>query len=143
MRTKANRQRGFTLLEVLVAFVIAALALAVLFHGAVGGLRTTSAAGGYEEALSRARSRLAAVGAAPLPGELQGDDGGGFHWHTRVTPIGTAAGQQPQAMALARLTAPQLTLYRVSVAVSWKGDGGNRVVELDSERLGATAAGAR
>lgn len=30
--------RGFTLLEVLIAFAIASIALAVLYHGAVGGL---------------------------------------------------------------------------------------------------------
>jgi len=61
------RQPGFTLLEVLVALVIAALAMGVLFSGAVSGLRAARLGGHYAEALSRARSHLAAIGpGAPL-----------------------------------------------------------------------------
>ena len=51
----AGPDRGFTLLEVLVAFIIAALALGVLFQGGIGGLTTANAAARYDEALSRAQ----------------------------------------------------------------------------------------
>jgi general secretion pathway protein I len=123
-------ERGFTLLEVLVAFAIAAFALAVLFRGALDGLRVAKVAGAYEEAVARARSRLAMLGhgLALTPGELAGDDGGGYHWHIRIAPLATAAvGRKPQASTLA--------LYAVSVAVSWRTDGRQREVRLDSERL--------
>jgi general secretion pathway protein I len=113
--------RGFTLLEVLVAFVIAALALGVLFRGTIDGLHTAQIAGRYEEAVTRAQSRLAALTAGSLTqGDRQGDDGNGFHWRERITPVETTA---PAA------------LYAVSVAVSWT-DGSRRTVELDSERIG-------
>lgn len=118
----ARAERGFTLLEVLVAFVIAALALGVLFHGTLEGLRTAQIAGRYEEAVTRAQSRLAALTAGSLTaGDRQGDDGQGFHWRERITPLGTTA---------------STALYAVSVAVSWV-DGSRRTVELDSERIGA------
>jgi general secretion pathway protein I len=120
---------GFTLLEVLVAFIIAALALGVMFHGTLGGLAATQAAGRYEEALSRAQSRLAALGRGPLrPGDRQGDDGNGFHWHERIRLMETAtvpASNSRQVPAL----------FAVSVAVSW-GEGGRRQVQLNSERIG-------
>jgi general secretion pathway protein I len=121
---------GFTLLEVLVAFAIAALALAVLYRGALDGLRTASIAGSYEEAMARARSRLAMVGhGLPLtPGELAGDDGGGYHWRIRIAPLAATAAP-PGAKV------PGLGLYAVSVAVSWAAEGRHREVRLDSARL--------
>ena len=65
--------RGFTLLEVMVAFAIAALALAALTQAALGGLHATQAAAHTQEALSLAQSRLAAVALNPRAGEQSGD----------------------------------------------------------------------
>jgi prepilin-type N-terminal cleavage/methylation domain-containing protein len=92
-----SRERGFTLLEVLVAFAIAALALTVLFRASGSGLAATQAAARYQEAVVRARSHLAALSRdAALPiGEAEGDDGGGFRWRLRVTPVATATPAAP------------------------------------------------
>ena len=140
-----RRERGFTLLEVLVAFAIAALALSVLFRGALTGLLSADVAGRYEEALSRARSHLAALGWSPVATDLQGDDdgapsresddrrGSSYHWHVRVSPIAAAV---RGGGVVGGAPAVRITLYAVSVAVSWQEDGRQRVVELDSERLG-------
>ncbi len=121
---------GFLLLEVLVAFVIAALALAALFGGAVGGLRATARAGRYEQAVARARSHLAAVGgdaSVLVPGVRSGDDGSGFRWQVQVAPVATAA--------LAGSPARRPLLYRVSVTESWRADGQRRQVQLTTARL--------
>src|SRR5277367_5835430 len=85
-------QRGFSLLEVLIAFTIAALALGMLFKAAGGGLSSVHIAGRYEEAVSRAKSHLAAIGrdAVVTTGDLQGDDGGGYHWHVKIDPVGAS-----------------------------------------------------
>jgi general secretion pathway protein I len=116
-------QAGFTLIEVLVAFIIAALALAVLFSAGVDGLRSSSLSAQYQEAIARARSHLAAAVDASQPGDRQGDDGGGFHWHVRTVP-------------LAHIVAPSgpATLLSVSVAISW-GHAPGRRVELDTEQV--------
>jgi len=118
---------GFLLLEVLVAFVIAALALAVLFQGAVGGLRATAVAGRYEQAVARARSHLAAMGGRAsrlVPGVQSGDDGSGFRWEVQVTPLA--------AMTLPGPPSAQVLLDRVSVTESW---GAHRAVRLVTARL--------
>ena len=39
-----DREAGFTLLEVMVAFIIAALAITLLYNGATGGLNATETA---------------------------------------------------------------------------------------------------
>jgi general secretion pathway protein I len=127
---RRNRQDGFTLLEVLVAFAIVAIALAALIEGAGFGLSAVSQAGRYEEALSRARSHLAAVGpnVDRLVGEHTDDDGGGFRWALDVRPFTTGD----------RSTSPtgQTTmLYAVTVTISWRDGKRSRDVTLVSERL--------
>ncbi|HUA76097.1 MAG TPA: type II secretion system protein [Acetobacteraceae bacterium] len=129
-RPRGKGEDGFLLLEVLVAFVIAALALAVLFEAAGAGLRATSVASRYEQAVARARSHLAAMGGAAsrlVPGIQSGDDGSGFRWQVQVTPL--------SALALAGPPARQLLLYRVSVTESWPTQRGERAVQLTTARL--------
>ena len=119
---RADRSAGFTLLEALVAFAILALALAALLQGTLGGLRTTQAAGRTEEALARARSRLAALEVASIrAGDQRGEDGGGFAWRTRIVPAESLGGR---------------TLYAVSVSVAWRDGGTPREVRLETQRLG-------
>jgi general secretion pathway protein I len=122
---------GFLLLEVLVAFVIASLALAVLFQGAVAGMRASDLAGRYEQAVTRARSHLAAMGdraSRLVPGTQSGDDGSGYHWSVRVEPAA--------ALSLAGPPARQVVLYRVSVTESWgTGEARRRAVQLTTVRF--------
>src|SRR5260370_28988780 len=79
------RENGFTLLEVIVAFAIAALALVGLFRAGSGGLFAVDTAARAEEAVQGAQSHLAAVGrdAAFVGGEFSGQDGRG---HRRAPP---------------------------------------------------------
>jgi general secretion pathway protein I len=126
-------ERGFTLLELLVAFVIAALALGVMFRGTLDGLRAAQVADRYVEAMIRAQSHLAELAAGNLtPDDRQGNDGDGFHWHIRITPIAVA---RPAVGTSTRETPGVPALYAVNVAVSWL-DGSPRTVQLHSERIG-------
>jgi general secretion pathway protein I len=136
-----NSQRGFTLLEVLVAFIIAALALGVMFDASIGGLRASETASHYQEALSLARSHLAdATGAGMADRNATGDDGRGFHYAVRVSAVGTATLPRPPNQDPAATPAATIVLYAVTVTESWHGDGGERQVRLQSARLGPGAA---
>lgn len=131
-------ERGFTLLEVLIAFAIAALALALLFRAASGGLLSVEAAGRYEEAVSRARSHMTAISrdASLVAGTSEGDDGGGYRWHLAVTPV--ASGQSHATGTIAGPPPP--VLYAVVVAISWHDAGRDRQFVLRSERMGTANA---
>lgn len=120
-----RRPPGFTLLEALIAFAIAAMALAALTQAAAGGLRSSLVAAHTEQALSRAKSRLTAAALAPVAGEQSGDDGGGFSWRTLVRPAETGR----------RAGASRAILYDIAAEVSWTMDGGARRVALDTLRL--------
>ncbi len=128
--------RGFTLLEVVVALVIASLALVALFRAGSGGLFASDTAARVDEALERAQSHLAAFGRAGAiaPGEMEGDDGGGYRWSVRVEPIAV----EP-VMAQGQPTGAQ-TLYSVAVRISWGASGHTRSVSLETRRLGAASA---
>jgi len=129
--------RGFTLLEVLIAFVIAALALEVMFEAAVGTLRASHTAAQYDEAVARARSHLAMAthGGALMPGDWNGDDGGGYHWHLRVAPIASTTAQPAAGAAVS------LVLYSVAVTVTWPDGDHTREVSLVSEQIGQPVNG--
>jgi len=130
-------EAGFTLLEALVAFIIAGLALSVFYDGVVGGLRATRRADATETALCLARSHLAALDAATLaPRVTEGDDGAGFRWRLSISPAGTVPLDPVESGGTAGLT--QAVLYRVSVTVSWSVGDAARSVRLESARLGAT-----
>ncbi|HLY56044.1 MAG TPA: prepilin-type N-terminal cleavage/methylation domain-containing protein [Stellaceae bacterium] len=139
------RERGFTLLEVLVAFTIAALAFVVLFKTAGAGLVAARTAGRYEEAVSRARSHLDAIGTNihATEGPLTGDDGGGYHWRLAVAPGATTRpSPDDSGDEGARPTPPvPISLYDVAVTITWTEGGRSREVTLHTQRLAQAPAG--
>jgi general secretion pathway protein I len=132
---------GFVLLEVVIAFVIAALALGVLYQAALAGLHATRTSTRYEQALSRARSRLviAEHGSPLVAGDMQGDDGGGFHWRLHVVPLDATTVRPLDPVDLRQAPDFQLTLFAVSLWVSWDDFGIQRSVRLDTEQIGQAA----
>lgn len=135
-------ERGFLLLEVLVAFVIAALALAVLYGGDLDGLNASRRAERGEEALARARSRLTATcqGARLAASTQSGDDGSGFRWRTQVTAADSAL--VPRGADYDPRPPIRLRLFRVTVSVTWDGTIRPHGVTLDTKCLATEPAGA-
>jgi general secretion pathway protein I len=105
--------RGFSLLEVLVAFIILALALGVLMRIFSGGLGNIGAAEHYSRAVAIAESKLVAAGVeSPLTeGENSGEEEPGYTWRTSVQRY--QAGTPPIEATL------PVDLYQVEVSVTW------------------------
>ncbi len=123
-------ERGFALIEVLVAFLIAAMAVAAVVRATTTAIVSSRAASRYDEAVARAESHLASLSAARLvDSDRQGDEGGGYHWRVRVAAAAHAEGQ------LKAIPAGAVTLYHVTVTISWRDGDGGRAVQLDSARL--------
>jgi general secretion pathway protein I len=129
------RARGFTLLEVLIALIIAGIALATVFRAASENIHATGAAARYQEALSRARSHLDGSSANLVFGEQEGDDGGGFHWRVMVRPLDSTGKKDSAGRPIGATDSLVVTLCAVTVWINWREGTHGRVVRLDSERL--------
>ena len=129
--------RGFSLLEVLVAFVILALVGTALFGLFGGSLRMASTSDEWNRAMLVAQSRLVlATSATPLREgtEAGTDDEGRIAWQTAVAPY-VVPDPNPD---LERVSETMPTrLYRVSVDVRYAGgDGRERTISLATLKLG-------
>ena len=134
MRT-ARAHRGFTLMEILVAFVVLAAAVGVLYRTFSAGLRNVDAVAGYSEAIAIAEARLAGLG---LEQPLQeGDESGAtedrrFNWQVVVRPYTPPGSAQDQPGGF---IAPH-QLLRATATVTWDERGSQkRTVELSTVRL--------
>jgi general secretion pathway protein I len=133
----ARRQRGFSLLEVLVAFVILSLVATALFRLFSGALVNASAADDYTHAVLVAESALAeAAAAVPLVETTNSGsaDEGRIAWTTRVAPY-SPPGVSPDVERVAE-TMPT-RLYRISADVTFAApSGGMRTFALATTRVG-------
>ena len=129
--------RGFTLLEILVAFTVMALVVAVLMRVFSGGLQGIGLAENYARATSVAEAKLALVGTEiPLqPGDLSGVDADKYQWRVVILPF-----EENKDPAQAQLGQPQavmrVQLFQVGVQVAWSDFGKERHVALNTMLLG-------
>ena len=130
-----RRDAGFTLLEVIVATAIAALALVALFQAGSAGLLTVGEATRVEAAVDRAQSHLAefADTGAIAPGESEGDDGDGYRWRLTARPIASPPPGASETRAPPRL-------YDIAVTISWGAGRHQRSVVLETERIASAGA---
>jgi general secretion pathway protein I len=129
---------GFSLLEVLVAFVILALVVTALFRLFGGALGNATAADEWTRALLVAQGRLAnAAAAEPLreATEAGTEPDGRIAWRTSVVAY-TPPDANPD---LERASESMPTrLYRVSVDVRFPGVAGQeRTLSLSTLKIGA------
>jgi general secretion pathway protein I len=141
---KPQRQRGFTLLEVMLAFVVLAAALGILLGMLSRGLHQVTASQSETEATLYAQSLLDQLGTIePLgPGASQGDfDRGRYRWRLQVVPARDPAPPPPPAEGQPQ---PQATpvegaplLYRVRLDVEWGAAGPAQRLQFETLRLRA------
>lgn len=124
-----RQSRGFSLLEVLVAFVVVALVLGVAMPLLGQGLRGTQTAERRTLALLHAETRLAELIESPAGRQraLDGELPGGYRWRAEVAALesGLRVGRR-DAIA-------EAFVYRVTV--DWPGARAAEAVTLSTVRL--------
>jgi len=130
-----NRQRGFTLIEVVVAFVLLAAVLGVGFQIFSTGLSRTGALEERSRALAVAQSQLGAAGVEETlkEGTTSGEsEDRRYQWTRTITK--TTEGVDPSKPAPSAYA-----LYRIDVVVTWTGSDG-RPQALPLSTLGVWTA---
>lgn len=111
MRSRGRRrQKGFSLIEVVVALAIVALMLGTIYQVSSGAVRSTVRTDNYLRALATAQSRLAEASAMPVlkVGTVLGSSDG-VAWSRSIKPF---AAPPPS---------PDTRLYQVSVIATRSG----------------------
>jgi len=114
-------QRGFSLLELLVAFSILALSLGMLYRLSGGSMRTVLNVEQQQRATVLAESLLASRDFVDELGWNESGQSGGMDWNVRSAPFDTEQSRtNPQAVRLHELT----------MIVTWRDGEQTRQLEL-------------
>lgn len=134
-----RRHKGFSLLEILVAFAIMAVALTIVLRIFGSGVNAAVVSEEYTLAVQIAESLMARAGVeTPLQvGEVSGIEANQYRWQVRTTSVAGPAAKagrfQSQQVEEAQ---PALQLMAVRVTVSWGDDDDRqRALELNSLKL--------
>lgn len=118
----ASGQRGFSLLEMMVAISILALALGALYQAASGATRNVRTGERYAYGVEMARSLLADHGVVPAEGvNAEGETASGYMWRVQTSPID-----------LERTGLGQARLHALEVVVAWFDGSKRREIVLHS-----------
>ena len=117
------RQRGFTLIEIVVAFAILSIGLGIAMQIAAGAMRNARQAATRTDAALYAQSLLdtAGVGERLEEGTSNGEFGDKFRWTLRAEPFELES-ETPVEPGMA-----PVQLYRLELVVSW--DAGDKEQE--------------
>jgi general secretion pathway protein I len=129
-----NNQRGFSLLEILIAFSILAVSLGILLKIFSTGITTAQVADNYTMAAQIANNLMAKTGVeTPLKiSEELGVENDFYHWRVRVN-------SQTFVSPELDLRALPVELFNINVLVWWGDDEktDDRVLELNTMKLAA------
>ena len=120
---------GISLLEVLVAFVILALSVTVLFRIFTSGATNVVVSQQYVDAMQLAESKLSMTGVTTdlTPVIDSGETDNGYTWTLAVEPFSFYEEAEQEQYPV--------TAYKVTVQVNWVELGHQRQVQLDSIKL--------
>ena len=129
--SKRSAARGFSILEILIAFVVMALVVGSLLQLFGTSMRNVALSGEYSFAVQVAESRMEAVG-TEIPvekGSVTGlEEGTPYQWVVNMEPVELDEEQDDFSLSIQP--------YEVTVVISWDSAGRTREFVLSSLRFG-------
>lgn len=132
MNVSLRHARGFSLLEMIAAIMLLAIAFGALMEVAGGSIRLSQQASDYTQAALWARSKLDSsfVLEAVQPGMTQGNFDNRYRWRMQVTPWAvpnTALPSTPYAFRM----------YKLDLDVIWGSTPFERTAHFSTLRIGS------
>lgn len=123
-----SKQRGFTLLETLVALSVLAISLGVTYQVFSSALRGSTLADDYAQASMHADSHLAEVGknVHRLPSVSEGSYNQRYRWKLEVQSLDGSS---------SRSVIETVKRYQVILNVYWRSNSGERSIRATTFRL--------
>ena len=127
----ARAERGFTLIEVVVAVTILGIGLAVIVELFGGGLRLERTSEEYTRAVGYARMKMEEISFTTSLGEgvEEGEFDRDYRWHMEVRKVDLIPSR-----GIETSYRPPVELYRVRIDVLWKSGFNERTAWVESYR---------
>lgn len=119
------RQKGLSLLELLVAFVIMAIALGMLYKASGASARAVGDTERYQRAVFLVNSLLESRDGVSPNGWNASGQSAGYDWTVRSQPYPTDASRSSPAVT---------ELHQLSIVVSWLERGQTKQIEVSTLR---------
>ncbi|WP_230473659.1 type IV pilus modification PilV family protein [Dyella choica] len=134
MIASARQARGFSLLEVIAAIMLLAIAFAALMEVAGGSIRLSQKASDYTQAALWARSALDSrfVLEPVQPGLTQGSFDNRYRWRLQVTPWAVSNATPPG-------TPYAFRMYKLDLDVMWGSAPFEHTARFSTLRIGSNA----
>lgn len=120
--TAPGRSRGFTLLEVMLAFVVFALSFAAVMEILAGSMRSVSQASDETEVALLAQSLMDTIG-TEIPvaeGQFSGTSMERYNWNLNIALYGAVAGDDSSALTQELAELSGVELYYIDLNIDWQ-----------------------
>jgi general secretion pathway protein I len=124
------RNRGFTLIEIVVAMAILGIGLIVIIELFSGGLRLGRVSKEYTQAVGFARMKLEEIALAEQlkEGKEEGEFNKDFRWQMGVKKVDLLPVEKGLEFK------PPVEFYQIKVNITWKSGSKERSTEIESYR---------
>lgn len=128
MKRKIDDNRGFSLIETLVAFMILSISLVMVLELFSGSLKSINISNDYEYAIFHARKKMEEILVFENldPINTQGELGNGYEWTVEVSPEQNIIDNSPTS---------QLVLFNIKVKVQWQKFGRTKEFMITTQKV--------
>jgi len=134
-QSKIGQNKGFTLVEVIIALAILGIGLTVIIEIFTGGLRLAKISEEYTKAMNLGRMKMEEIAYKPKveEGTSEGEFDDSYHWQVQIKKTDLLPVEKDSDFK------PPIELFQVRIDVYWKSGSKQRSASLECYRVNKPA----